>query len=206
VVGVGGRTGPALLRLPRPVGLGLAAPFARPARTMVTLAAIAFGATAVIFAVGLNIALGRIVTSESLTATAPVQLVLPYGLQSGAPSAGQDAAAAAALRAEPGALHDVAMYDDAQVKVPGITGNVDAQVFGGDASWLGYAIIAGRWYNAPGDVDVNTTFLNSSDLAVGDTATVVTGTSQVTVDIAAPASRTFDRGSSAVRRSLQPRL
>src|SRR5581483_9025804 len=39
----------ARLRLPRPAGLGLAAPFARPARTMVTLAAVAFGATAVIF-------------------------------------------------------------------------------------------------------------------------------------------------------------
>ena len=44
----------ARLRLPRPAGLGLAAPFARPARTAVTLAAIAFGATAVIFAFGLS--------------------------------------------------------------------------------------------------------------------------------------------------------
>ncbi len=44
----------ARLRLPRPVGLGVAAPFARPARTLVTLAAVAFGATAVIFAVGLH--------------------------------------------------------------------------------------------------------------------------------------------------------
>ena len=49
----------ARLRLPRPVGLGLAAPFARPARTTVTLAAIAFGATAVIFAFGLNSSLSR---------------------------------------------------------------------------------------------------------------------------------------------------
>jgi putative ABC transport system permease protein len=37
----------ARLDLPRPIGIGLAAPFARPARTLVTLAAITFGATAV---------------------------------------------------------------------------------------------------------------------------------------------------------------
>src|SRR5262249_61629468 len=44
----------ARLRLPRPVGLGLAAPFARPAPAPATLAAVAFRATAVIFAVGLT--------------------------------------------------------------------------------------------------------------------------------------------------------
>ena len=49
----------ARLRLPRPVSLGLAAPFARPARTLVTLAAVAFGATAVIFAVGLHSSLSQ---------------------------------------------------------------------------------------------------------------------------------------------------
>src|SRR5262249_22067189 len=38
--------------LPRPVTIGLAGPFARPARTLVTLAAIVFGVTAVIFAAG----------------------------------------------------------------------------------------------------------------------------------------------------------
>ena len=44
----------ARVRLPRPVTIGLAAPFARPARTAVTLTAVLFGATAVIFAVGLG--------------------------------------------------------------------------------------------------------------------------------------------------------
>ena len=55
----------ARLRLPRPVGLGLAAPFARPARTVVTLAAIAFGATAVIFAFGLHSSLSRAAASQN---------------------------------------------------------------------------------------------------------------------------------------------
>ena len=62
------------LRLPRPIGLGVAAPFARPARTLVTLAAVAFGATAVIFAVGLHASLGRAAAAQSQSATVPVQL------------------------------------------------------------------------------------------------------------------------------------
>jgi len=64
----------ARLRLPRPVGIGLAAPFARPARTAVSLAAIAFGATAVIFAFGLNSSLGRAAQSQTHSATVPVQI------------------------------------------------------------------------------------------------------------------------------------
>jgi putative ABC transport system permease protein len=62
----------ARLHLPRPVGLGLAAPFARPARTLVSLAAIAFGATAVIFAFGLHSSLSRAAASQTLSATVPV--------------------------------------------------------------------------------------------------------------------------------------
>ncbi|MGH3199825.1 MAG: FtsX-like permease family protein [Streptosporangiaceae bacterium] len=177
----------ARLRLPRPVGLGLAAPVARPARTVVTLAAIAFGSTAVIFAFGLHSSLSRAAQSQTLSGTVPVQ-IQPFGPGAGPqqlPDAAQDAAVTAALRAQPGTLHDVALYGN-QVKVPGIAGNVNAQAFGSDASWTRYGIIAGRWYDAPGEVDVNTSFLTQSGLAVGGTATVNTGTdptTQVTVRI-----------------------
>jgi putative ABC transport system permease protein len=186
----------ARLRLPRPIGLGLAAPTARPARTMVTLAAIAFGATAVIFAFGLHSSLNRAAQSQNLSSTVPVQLQ-PFGPGPGTgpqtPSAAQDAAATAALRAQPGTLHDVPVYLN-QVKVPGIAGSANAWVFGGDAGWTGYGIIAGRWYDAPGQVDVNTAFLDQSGLTVGGTATVNTGTAQVTVRIA---GEVFDPGSQA---------
>jgi putative ABC transport system permease protein len=184
----------ARLRLPRPVGLGLAAPTARPARTLVTLAAIAFGATAVIFAFGLHSSMSRAAASQNLTSTVPVQLQL-FGPGAGPeqlPSAAQDTAVTTALRAQPGALHDVAVYQN-QVKVPGVAGYVTAQAFGGDASWTGYGMIAGRWYTAPGEVDVNTTFLTQSGLAVGGTATVNTGTAQVTVHIVGEVFQPDDR-------------
>jgi putative ABC transport system permease protein len=178
----------ARLGLPRPAGMGLAAPFARPARTAVTLAAVAFGATAVIFAFGLSSSLSRAAASQSLSATVPVRIEQVGGKGPGAslgqpPDAAQDAAVTTALRAQPGTLHEVAVYQNG-VKVPGVAGTVGAWAFGGGSSWTGYGIIAGHWYDAAGQVDVNTAFLTQSGLAVGDTATVNTGAAQVRVRIA----------------------
>jgi putative ABC transport system permease protein len=169
----------ARLNLPRPVSLGLAAPFARPARTLVTLAAIAFGATAVIFAIGLSSSLGQAKASQTLAATVPVQ-VYGDGPGTGAgpnqrPSAAQFAAATSAMNAQPGIAHRSAEYD-AQVQVVGVSQNLNAMAFAGPSSWMGYALISGHWYDAPGEVDVNTVFLTQSGLSVGDTATVYTGT------------------------------
>ena len=172
------------LRLPRPVGMGLAAPFARPARTLVSLAAIAFGATAVIFAFGLSASLGRAAGIQTLSATVPVE-IQQQGQGGGpnqVPTAAQDAAVTAVLRSYPGTAHQTEVYQN-QLKVPGVTGQVNGWAFGGDSSWIGYGVIAGHWYDAPGQVDVNTAFLTESGLAVGDTATVDTGTAQVTVHI-----------------------
>ena len=172
------------LRLPRPVGLGVAAPFARPARTLVTLAAIAFGATAVIFAVGLSSSLSRAAQSQSQSATVPVQIQqINYGAgPNQMPTAAQLAGVTAMLRSEPGTAHVATIYGN-QVTVAEISQQVQATVFDGPSAWTGYALIAGHWYDAPGEVDVNTSFLDASGLAVGDTATVDTGTTQVAVRI-----------------------
>ena len=80
----------------------------------------------------------------------------------------------AELRAEPGTGHEVAVYGGpgGGVKLSGVASDLSVEAFGGNASWLGYAMIAGRWYRAPGEVDVNTSFLTASGLTVGDTATV----------------------------------
>jgi putative ABC transport system permease protein len=179
----------AKLRLPRPVGLGLAAPFARPARTMVTLLAVVFGATAVIFAVGLHWSLDRAAASQSLAAAVPVSVQQdgPGAGPNQEPSAAQDAAVTAALTAQPGTARVLPVYEN-PVKVVGISQQTDATVFGGDSSWLGYGIIAGHWLDGPGQVDVNTAFLDQSGLSIGDTAVVTLpsttgGTSQVTVRI-----------------------
>jgi putative ABC transport system permease protein len=168
----------ARLNLPRPVGLGLAAPFARPARALVTLAAIAFGATAVIFAFGLHDSLSNARESQTLSATVPVQ-VQEGGPGTAAgpnqvPAAAQFAAATAAISAQPGTAHQNAEYG-AQVKVVGISGSTNATVYSGPTSWMGYGLVAGHWFDAPGQIDVNTTFLTDTGLAVGDTVTIYPG-------------------------------
>src|SRR6185503_5310590 len=66
-------------RLPRPLTLGLAAPFARPARTLVTLVAVLLGGTAVTFAAGLATSLDRVATDLSHARAEPVQVGLPGG-------------------------------------------------------------------------------------------------------------------------------
>ena len=103
--------------------IGLAGPFARPSRTMVTLAAILFGVIAVTFGAGLGASLNRVYNDLNLTAE-QVQVNIPGGPASGSvvkgpgpgpavPSpAGQERAVEAALRAQPGTLHYVAEADD----------------------------------------------------------------------------------------------
>ncbi len=176
------------LRLPRPVTIGLAAPFARPARTSLTLAAVLLGAITVTFAVGLSTSLSRVVTGLSHVTTEQVQVqVAPAGLGRHRAQAGRrpgpaaaprghpalSAAAvertmAAALRAEPGTWRYVAEMDGA-ANVAGTSQRVELTAFDGNASWTGYELISGHWFTRPGQVVVPTGFLTATGKAVGDT-------------------------------------
>jgi len=179
-------------RLPRPVTIGLAGPFARPSRTAITLAAIVFGAIAVTFGAGLAASAARVNNDLNLTpeqvlvnipgAPAPGSVTPGPGLQ--LPSlAAQERGVVAALRAQPGTLHYVAQADD-DVNVTGVADRLTLTGFGGDASWTGYAMITGHWYAGPGQADVNTAFLTQTGAKVGDTYTLTSGPRHLTVKIA----------------------
>jgi len=179
--------------LPRPVTIGLAGPFARPSRTMVTLAAIVFGAIAVTFGVGLGASLDRVYNDLNLTSE-QVQVNFPGGPASGSvvkgpgpgpavPSpAAQQRAVEAALHAQPGTLHYAAEADD-DINVTGVADRLSLVGFGGDASWTGYAMITGHWYSGAGKADVNTAFLSQTGTKVGDTYTLTSGARHLTVRI-----------------------
>jgi putative ABC transport system permease protein len=169
------------LRLPRPVSIGLAAPFARPARTAGTLAAIMFGVTAVVFAVGLDQTLSRAEEGQSLAATAPVQVSLNNG-NAWQPGSHQDRTILAALGGQPGTSRYVAAAQT-ELSVGGLALQVNAQAFDGNAGWLGYGVISGHWYRGAGQVVVNTAYLNQTGLTVGDTTTVSSATKSVTARI-----------------------
>ena len=190
----------ARLRLPRPVTIGLAAPFARPARTAVTLVAVLLGAATITLAVGLSTSLDLVVAALSRAQAQQVQVLIPgsKGLGGGRirvaagpgspspasqPSAGQaQRQIGAALHAQAGTLHYVAEADQ-QVTVAGLSQQVQVTAFRGDASWTGYDMVSGRWYSGPGQVDVTAAFLTATGDSVGDTVTLVSGSRQVTARI-----------------------
>jgi putative ABC transport system permease protein len=191
-----------LTALPRTVTLGLAAPFARPARTLVTVAAIVFGAAAVTFGAGLATSLDRAYTDLSQAASLPVEVsVIPLGLAPGKPSpsggkikvivgktamtAAQQRAVAAAVAAEPGTLHVIAVTRDS-LNLPGLSDGVSLTAYGGDPSWSGLALISGRWYSNSSrvpEVDVNTLFLTATGTSIGSTYTLISGGHRTTVRI-----------------------
>jgi putative ABC transport system permease protein len=159
------------LALPRPVSIGLAAPFARPARSAATLAATTFGLAALVLAVGLDGSLAR-VNGSAADGAGQVQ-VDPGGGQATF-TASQQRAITATLRAEPGSQRylaeaDLVPFPGARrtVSVPGV-GVVPVTAYDGPAGWLNWPLVSGRWYRAPGEVDAGSAFLSQSGLAVGD--------------------------------------
>ena len=107
----------ARMPLTRPVTAGLAAPFTRPARSAVTLAAITSGLTAVVLATGLNASLGRIGHGGDLWQHAVV--ISPGSGPSSAFTASQQQAVAAALSTQPGTLSYSAVATTPPSDLPG---------------------------------------------------------------------------------------
>jgi len=200
------------LALPRPVTIGLAAPFARPARTALTLTAILLGATVVTFAVGLSSSLRLVVDALERSKAVPVQVMLGQGGPGGphikikpggvaGPRSGgrqpSNAAAKraveAALRAQPGTLHYTEATDLA-VTVAGLSQEVDVSAFRGNASWTGYAMISGHWYTGPDQAVVASHFLTVTGKSIGDEVTIVAGGKPIRVRIVGEVFATRNTG------------
>ena len=208
------------LALPRPVTIGLAGPFARPARTAITLTAVLLGATAVTFAVGLNASLNRVAGGLSHASAEQVQVFIPTAGPGGARimkrsataetagpapagSSGQpklptpaeaERTVTAALREQPGTLRYVGEADQT-ISIAGLSQQVSLTAFRGDATWTGYAMISGHWYTGPGQAVVGTGFLNDTGKSVGDTVSIIAGGRLVPVKIV---GQVFDTENSGV--------
>lgn len=174
------------LRLPRPVTIGLAAPFSRPGRSAVTVAAILFGVTAVALAVGLDSSLAK---AASVVSQGQGQVQVGPGQAQflAAPgavlTARQDRKIEATLGTQPGTLRYVAQDDVGPgqrptVDVPGLqpssswadfATSVSVTAYDGDSAWLRWPMVSGSWYRKAGEVDVDAAFLSTTGLSVGDT-------------------------------------
>ncbi|MEU1518227.1 FtsX-like permease family protein [Streptomyces sp. NPDC005811] len=186
----------ARLPLPRPVGLGLARPFARPARTAATAAAVVFGTAAVTFGVGLSTTLGEVVAARNHNAAdVTVGAQGPAARGPGAPAVSAETAAAVtrAVAAQPGTRRQ---YGTAltEAAVAGASGGVPVLAYDGDASWGGFRMVAGRWLRAEGEAVAATPFLTAAGAGVGDTVTLTVRGTAVRVRIVGEVLDTTEDG------------
>ncbi|MGH3396368.1 MAG: ABC transporter permease, partial [Streptosporangiaceae bacterium] len=184
------------LGLPRPVSIGLAAPFARPARTAITLASVLLGATAVTFAVGLSGSLSDVVSGLSHAPAQAVQ-VSPASQNAFSLTAAQQHAVETALRRQPGTARYTEETDQV-ISVSGVPGNVPVTAFSGRSAWAGYEMISGHWFTGPGQVVVPSGFLWATGKSVGQTVTLLNGGRQETVRIVGQVFSTDHRGVSVI--------
>ncbi|MDQ6721170.1 MAG: FtsX-like permease family protein [Candidatus Dormibacteraeota bacterium] len=152
----------ARLRLPRPVILGIGDAFARPLRAILTLVTVLLGVATVVVAVGLPRSFVLINNSE--TGAGNYQVVVSRS------AAYPDSDVMALLSAQTETSRVVGV-DGENVAVPGIGDPVNSRVFRGDSGRLGYMVIAGRWFTAPGEVLAPKGLLHDAHLKIGDSFT-----------------------------------
>ncbi len=169
-------------RLPRSVSLGLGVPFARPARSGLTLAAVVLGVMTVTLAIGVTLSVTAY--REAVDPSHTDRLELVAGGLHGPPRPGprppmaddsepslSDEEDEALLRSLPGATH-VAAVAELPVQLVGGKDMVGISAFRGDAEDLGPRVINGHWPTGPGEVATPSRFLNQRGLTVGDSITV----------------------------------
>lgn len=197
----------ARLPVPRPVSLGLARPFARPLRSVTMVAAIAFGAAAVTFAVGLASSLqqiqatdnaGDVIVHPGRPATGPPPGQGPGPAAGPAPDPGPavklDAAAVGKVIAAQAGTGSYFGTASTEVTVAGLTKSVEARTFTGDTSGAGYQMVSGSWFAGPGEIVVATPFLTATHTEVSDTVLLTAGGKQVSARIVGEAFNTEDDG------------
>jgi putative ABC transport system permease protein len=185
----------ARLALPRPLTLGLTAPFARPARTAMTLVAVVLGASAVTFAYGLTSSLDQAANALKLENTVQVNVYAPTsanGFANGF-TAGQQRIVALATGRLAGTEH-VTAETDTQVNLTGLTTPVAVTAYGGDAGWMQYQLVSGHWYTGPGQAVVPLGFLKLTGTAVGDTVTITVNGHTIPVKIVGQVFADDNRG------------
>jgi putative ABC transport system permease protein len=143
-----------------PAGLGIAAAFGHPLRATMTLGPVLVGVAALTFALGVDLTLLRVVPQLDRTAASPVRAHLVDPTL-------DPAAVSAAIAELPGTDRSVAIGEIA-VAVRAL-GTLPFVGYDGDAGWIGYELIRGRWIAGPGEVVAPTNLYRQTGLRIGDT-------------------------------------
>ncbi|WP_194891090.1 ABC transporter permease [Catenulispora pinisilvae] len=154
-------------RLPRSVSMGLGLPFARPARSALTFAAVLLGVTTVVFANGL----ARTMTDTSAASDRVGAVAVDVGYDTSQGASAQGDAIGKAIRGVPG-VDGVAPQTGDMVGVAGMTTEVNIQYYGGDSALMGFTMVKGHWLAGPDQVVVPARFLNRHHVSLGQVLTV----------------------------------
>jgi putative ABC transport system permease protein len=169
-------------RLPRPVSLGLGQPFARPGRTLLTMAAIVLGVTTVTLSTGLTstmVAFGNVGREGG---GARIQVGTGRAGNDPTPPQLSDPQIEERLRSLPGAA-GVRARALAQASMTGQTQPVFADFYRGDDSSYAHVIVKGRAPAAAGEIVAGPSFLTQRGLKVGDWVTLELNGRQVSVSV-----------------------
>lgn len=190
------------LPLSRAFTLGLAGPFARPARSATIWAAVAFGALGVTFAFGLGSSLSAI--QDGLNLDEPGQVAVntfppppafgPPGSGPPAPPVPADAAAVArTIAARPGTAGYFGTVSQ-QASFAGVPGVVTVTAYQGDSSWGSLQMVSGHWLDGPRQIVVGRRFLEAAGKHVGDSVTLEGDGRSTSVRIVGEAMTVGDSG------------
>ncbi|MEO5875687.1 MAG: ABC transporter permease [Streptosporangiaceae bacterium] len=179
--------------LPRPVSLGLGLPFARPGRTSLTLAAVAFGVAAVTFACGLLWTVEAYQRGEDRADFAMVvvdtQPEEPVGggadpnRPAPAPAKTGDQAVAA-IRSLPATVK-VAAAVLKPARAAGVPDAFRVKAYQDGLTRHGYDLADGRWLRGRGEAAVSGEFLRTAGKKLGDTLVVEVGERRTSLHIVA---------------------
>jgi putative ABC transport system permease protein len=183
------------LPLPRAMSLGLAQPFARPARAVLVGAAVLFGVVSATFAVGLETGFAKYLDTSTAGFGVASEIVEPtadvgqaWGLYS--PNDPRrphlDAAkVAAALADTPGTKAAFGWGESGATIVGAPPGGEPPTVYAvaGDLSWTHMEMLSGRWFSGPGEAVVGDKLATTVGIHVGDTVTVVQQNKQLPLKV-----------------------
>lgn len=168
------------LPLPRPVSLGLADALARPLRTGMTMGAILIGVATVVFALSLHLSLGQVAAHlirdqyVQMEVSRPTPADLANGIkgQVGGPPIPSisDPKMTQILRSAPGTARFVSEAQ-VQITVPSIAQRIPYYAYREPSSWIGFALISGRWFSHPGEVVAPTKLISEAHLHLGQSFT-----------------------------------
>lgn len=169
-------------RLPRAVSLGLGQPFARPGRSLLTMAAIVLGVTTVTLTTGLTSTMVAYQNAGKSDGAARIDVQADSPAHDRTTQTRDDRQTEQRLRSLPGA-DQVTARALTKVSLAGYTQTIFANFYRGDTGDLASEIVTGHWPTAVGQAAAGPAFLNQHGLSVGDRVTLQLNGKQLPVTI-----------------------